>query len=629
MRHLFRVGGIVLSLLILAPAAQAADRDAIKQAIERGVAALKGMQQSDGTWLCREIGGTALAGLTLLECDAPTNDLAVKAAADAVRAVSVGETRTYSLALSILFLDRLGEEADVPLIESMAVRLLAGQGPHGGWSYQVPDVSENESRRLASLLKQRNELSTRPRPSETRSPADRAAEQARVEAQRKLTKEIRQQIEVINKPGFVRPILGREDNSNSQFAVLALWVARRHGLPTDESLKLVNKRFRDSQNGDGGWDYLTHSSRNGRSTPTMTCAGLLGLAVGFGLAEATLRTDKPKEGDKAAKAVDPTRDKAVRAGLAALGSSLGNPVGPNNAGAAPRLTQGGRFYYFLWSLERVAVAFGLNTIGGKDWYGWGSEIALANQQADGTWRGDFSLIGADTCFALLFLRRANLARDLTSALKGKFEDPGAVTLQSGGINGEALKQRIGLDSALKSPDMFGGTKSEGDTGPSTKPAAKSAEPDAGALSKQLIQAPPPRQAELIEKMRDTRGAVQTEALASAIPQLDGETRKKAREALAERMSRMTTETLGLKLGDENAEVRRAAALAVAMKEDRTHVERLIGLLEDKEATVSRAAYAALKSLSGEDFGPANGADPDDQKKAVAAWRTWWKEKGKR
>ena len=37
--------------------------------------------------------------------------------------------------------------------------------------------------------------------------------------------------------------------------MLALWVARRHGLPTDGALALVNARFRDSQNGDGGWSY--------------------------------------------------------------------------------------------------------------------------------------------------------------------------------------------------------------------------------------------------------------------------------------------------------------------------------------------------------------------------------------
>ena len=95
------------------------------------------------------------------------------------------------------------------------------------------------------------------------------------------------------------------------------------------------------------------------------------------------------------------------------------------------------------------------------------------------------------------------------------------------------------------------------------------------------------------------------------------------------MSRMTSATLGVKLEDDGPEVRRAAALAVAMKEDKTHVGRLIELLDDKETTVSRAAHAALKSLSNKDFGPAADASRQDRKQAMAAWRTWWMENGKR
>src|SRR5262249_3508894 len=65
--------------------------------------------------------------------------------------------------------------------------------------------------------------------------------------------------------------------------------------------------------------------------------------------------------------------------------------GPFGPGMIPQLTpnQSGRgAYYFLWSLERMAVAFGLETIGGKDWYNWGAEILLANQSPNGGWEGD-------------------------------------------------------------------------------------------------------------------------------------------------------------------------------------------------------------------------------------------------
>ncbi len=522
MQPSFRVLAAILLGLIAATAASAADQDAIDRAVERGVTHLKSIQQADGTWGYPQVGATALAGLTLLECDVAPKDASVQKAADHVRRASVHLTHTYSLALSILFLDRLGDDADVPIIESLTVRLLAGQNGNGGWTYQCPDVPETEARRLTGLLKQRSELTTRPKSTGTARTSDKAADPKRNATQRKLTDEIRQQLEVINRAAGQRQGFGGGDNSNTQFATLALWVARRHGLPTDGALALIDARFRGSQNGDGGWDYSHRgrtpgAMRGGQSTATMTCAGLLGLAVAHGsAAEAALRTakakegDKPKNGDKVAKVPDPTRDPAVRAGLVALGSSIGHPVGKKRVQELPHLARGGRVYYFLWSLERVAVAFGLKTIGGKDWYGWGSEVLTANQQADGSWQGDFAAGGVDTCFALLFLRRANLARDLTLALRGKIEDPGEVVLSAGGIGGEAIKQRLGLKSALESPDMFGGTTSEGDG------------PDATQLSRRLIDAAAEKQGQLIDDLRDSKGVVYTDALASAIPRLQGE-----------------------------------------------------------------------------------------------------------
>ena len=41
---------------------------------------------------------------------------------------------------------------------------------------------------------------------------------------------------------------------------------------------------------------------------------------------------------------------------------------------------------------------------------------VASQRDGGTWEGEFGP-DVDTCFALLFLRRANLAKDLTASLR--------------------------------------------------------------------------------------------------------------------------------------------------------------------------------------------------------------------
>src|SRR5258707_1087272 len=47
------------------------------------------------------------------------------------------------------------------------------------------------------------------------------------------------------------------DNSNTQFAILALWIGRRqpYSVPVDYPLKLAEKRFRRMQGDDGSWTY--------------------------------------------------------------------------------------------------------------------------------------------------------------------------------------------------------------------------------------------------------------------------------------------------------------------------------------------------------------------------------------
>src|SRR5262249_51713663 len=152
--------------------------------------------------------------------------------------------------------------------------------------------------------------------------------------------------------------------SNTQFASLALWVAHRYGLPVEPALDRIGGRFRASQNGDGGWDYHFHlgGEPHRHSTATMTAAGLLGLAGERGAAadmaeQAEKDAKGGKEGKGKPKAPDIAKDVNLKAGLVALGSSIDHPAAKRKAmggpGGAPQI--GGKAYYFLWSLERVAV----------------------------------------------------------------------------------------------------------------------------------------------------------------------------------------------------------------------------------------------------------------------------------
>jgi hypothetical protein len=634
-------GGVVLcAALVLTPLTRAADQPAIDRAVEKAVACLKRQQQADGTWKNEHIGATALCGLALLEAGVKPDDAAVQKAARAVREQGLDLTHTYSLALDIMFLDLLGEPADAELIESLAVRLLAGQDTKsGGWSYNCPPVGDAEVQRLRARLRQRTELVAQAKPPEGvrgRKPFSN------------LTPEIQQQVGQVlqQQAGNGPPVnfAGAGDNSNTQFAIFALWIARRQGIPADAALQRLEQRFRFSQNGDGGWCYQfqggvpvpagPNQDPTG-STPTMTCAGLLGLALSHGsVLETTLRSGGLPGTNPAARrpTVDPGKDPAVRNGLAALGLSLkGVPLGGPAGGRAPggfappgNGSTGGRQYYFLFSLERVGVAFGLDRIGGIDWYDHGANILLHDQNPDGSWTGEYAEGGSDTCFGILFLRRANLALDLTAVLKGRVSD---VTLRVGGIGGEALLH--------KPVGTAGGSKPDADTPkagnpPASRPAPGSAvEPAVVRLADELVNAPADSQEDVLTRLRDSKGPNYTDALAYAIHKVSGPLKAKARDALADRLTRMSPRTLAAKLQDDDLEVRRAAALAVAMKEDRTQVPRLIELLEDPEPPVAHAAYAALKALSGQDFGPGPEASRADVGRAAIAWKAWWSKNGGR
>jgi hypothetical protein len=434
-----------------------------------------------------------------------------------------------------------------------------------------------------------------------------------------------------------------------------------------KALNQIRSHYRGTQLADGSWNYRSGGAgplRSISANQSMICAGLIGLGVSYGLANESspateaegTRTGKVA-GKKMTPAPDANRDPVIRLGLIALASVLekalaGVPqegsvsVGPgrDTAGQAGlAVKQNVVDTYFLFSLERVAVAYGLDTIGKKDWYAQGSAALLPAQNVDGSWRNTFVGDVAGTSFALLFLKRANLAPDLSGALKGRIKDPGVVRLTAGGVGGGSLKSGeskpiTGLSPKPDFAERPSGTPRQKVTleevpqvvEPKEKTSSRDVAPEpatvdreAARLSADLLKASPERQRAVIAELEVGKGVVNTLALASAIPKLSGSTKQRARDALAERLARMTAATLRDKLRDDAFEVRRAGALACAMKEDKSFVPDLIKLLGDPEPPVSRAAHVALKTLTGHDFGPRVGEGDAEVARAVRKWEEWW------
>jgi hypothetical protein len=381
-------------------------QEAVNRAIERGVSYLKRKQIDSGSWESHShaIGNAALPGLTLMECGVPAGDPAVQKATALVRREQAQMRATYELSLSVLFLERLGDQADRPLVQEMAARLVAGQQSDGGWHYHCPILDSAQQEELVRRLDRMRTGSSADslKPAIERTPQGEAEEApakprpkgkgAKAGARLKNVPALRENLEIRREPNS-----GQSDNSNSQFAILALWAAQRQNVPVERALALAAKRFRPCQNEDGGWGYHSGGEQRDGSKPSMTCVGLLALAVGHGLG----RDEAPGRGS--------VQDEQIQNAMNALGKRVGKPI-----------NDGGYDLYFLWSLERVGVLYGLDKIGGGDWYAWGTDFLLRKQSKGGEWSGSHyhgATPTLDTCFALLFLKRANFTHDLTTKIE--------------------------------------------------------------------------------------------------------------------------------------------------------------------------------------------------------------------
>ena len=156
-------------------------------------------------------------------------DAAVKKVAAYIRQEVPEMDRVYDLSLSVIFLNKLAEPGDEPLIESLAVRLLASQENKGGWEYGAEQPNGAERTRLAKLILDTEECAARALSSKTRprTPPE-------------MAKDIARQLQAARLPS--KDFLG--DNSNTQFAMMAVWVARRHGLPVQNCLSWLANVFK-------------------------------------------------------------------------------------------------------------------------------------------------------------------------------------------------------------------------------------------------------------------------------------------------------------------------------------------------------------------------------------------------
>jgi hypothetical protein len=188
---------------------------------------------------------------------------------------------------------------------------------------------------------------------------------------------------------YQKPAGTNMDNSNTQFALLGLRAAQNAGVPVPGTswVRSMN-HWNGDQNKDGSWPYRRDKNNaNPGGTRSMTAAGLYCSLV----AKATLKRKAPET----LVTEDP-----FKKGLEYFKKN--NPV--YEFGRAHHPGHVHSPYYDLYSLERAMMISKTEKLGDRDWYRDGALFILANQGPLGEW-----IDTTDTCFALLFLKKAFVA----------------------------------------------------------------------------------------------------------------------------------------------------------------------------------------------------------------------------
>ena len=188
------------------------------------------------------------------------------------------------------------------------------------------------------------------------------------------------------------------DNSNTQFAVLALYEAERIGVKVDkQTWKLALDYWLSVQSEDGSWCY----TKNDPGSGSMTCAGIASVIICSGRVNAG---DSQVVGERVECCGSQSDNAAVKRGIEWLGKHFSVQRNPGG-GSVGR----SNWLYYLYALERVGRMSGNRFIGQHDWFREGVDVLISLQDdLSGQWRGDGlgesnPIVG--TSLALLFMSK--------------------------------------------------------------------------------------------------------------------------------------------------------------------------------------------------------------------------------
>ncbi|MFM8253356.1 MAG: DUF4159 domain-containing protein [Planctomycetota bacterium] len=234
---------------------------------------------------------------------------------------------------------------------------------------------------------------------------------------------------------------GNGDNSNAQFALLALYEAERIGVRVDEQVwRRAIEYWKGCQNQDGSWSYTPGEAPTG----SMTCAGIASLVIASGRVAAS--DSQVVDGEVrccGTLTADDTSERIAR-GLTWLGRHYRTDTNPSAGGAGAAGSPW--LFYYLYGVERVGrltgqryflgppAAAGRPATPPRDWYREGAEFLVKQQdELQGYWRGSGiaeSNPVVATSLALLFLSKG---RRPVAISRLRYDDEAATEFHQGGV----------------------------------------------------------------------------------------------------------------------------------------------------------------------------------------------------
>jgi hypothetical protein len=368
---------ILLATAISVSAGPKVNQDDVDTAIDKGAEFLVGylksgqkeVPHSDHHGTVRKFRMEPLILLTLLHAgNLAVNDPVL---VDLVETVADLPNRyTYETVLKAMALYEYDPKKYHKTIADCGQFLVDTQCQNGQWSYgnEVPPVHEDKDEKEPDTVDSK----------ESDKPDDKPKRSSR----KKNGKTETLPITKIKKRGQGPPT---GDNSNSQYAALGIRACIESGCDMPKkTLVLARSWWEKCQQSHGGWCYSTDLKDN-VAYGSMTAGGLASVFIYDHYLKINGKKDK-------------------MCGAAATWLAQNFSVQSNPGHSMPDFYH----YYQLYAIERAGILGGVHKFGSHDWYNEGADWLLKQQKSDGSWRntGGTGMEGTDTCFAILFLRRA-------------------------------------------------------------------------------------------------------------------------------------------------------------------------------------------------------------------------------